>query len=139
MPLPNDVWCFLVGADSVFSVDIDETRTRTVDHLKEAIKAEMGYSAPAYNLTLYLVTVDGSYDKKTRMNELEGFFQNLKERKELDGWQELSGVFGESPPPGKIYLILVQPSKVVSSISRARMQVLTVLSVQTRGFRASRA
>ena len=111
MSLPDAAWCFLVGGDSTFSVNIDEIRTRTVHHLKVAIKAKVGYSAPAYDLTLYRVAIDESHDDQKRITELQQISQNLKECTELDEVQQLSKNFGEIPSQGKAYYILVRTPK----------------------------
>ena len=111
MPLPDVAWCFLVGSDSTFSVNIDDLRTRTVHHLKVAIKAKTGFSAPAYALTLYRVAIDESHDDQKRISELKQISQNLKECTELDEMQELSKTFSEIPPQGKAYYILVPTPK----------------------------
>jgi hypothetical protein len=108
MSLPDDTWCLLVGSHSVFPVNVNEARIQTVAHLKEAIKVKIDYSAPAYDLTLYRVAIDKSYDKKKRINELERFSQNLKEDMKLDETQQLSTIFGEMIPPENMYCILVQ-------------------------------
>ena len=109
MPLPDDVWCFLIGGDSTFSVNIDKTLTRTVDHLKKEIRKAPELNARAVDsLTLYRVAIDQSHDKKLRMRELTRLSENLEECTELDEWQRVSTTFGESPPAGKIYVVLVQ-------------------------------
>ena len=108
MSLPDAAWCFLVGGDSPFSVNIDNIRTRTVHHLKVAIKAKAEFSALAYNLTLYRVAINESHDDQKRISELKQISQNLKECAELDEMQQLSKTFGEIPSQGKVYYILVQ-------------------------------
>ena len=113
MPLPDDVWCFLIGGDSTFSVNIDETHTRTVDHLKKEIRKSPELNARIANsLTLYRVAIDQSHDKKLRMSELTRLSENLDEKCiELDEMQQVSTIFGESPPVGKIYVVLVQTTE----------------------------
>jgi len=102
------------------SVTIDETRTWwTVTHLKHAIKVKLPNAlatVAADTLTLYRVAINESYDHATRMNELTRLCHNLRECRELDEKQQLSIFFGESPPPGKWYIILVILPRVVGSI-----------------------
>ena len=105
MPLPPFVWCFLVGGDRTFPVDIDETQT--VGHLKRAIKEEMYYSAPAFDLTLYQVAIDQSHDRTTRISKLKKLSEDLHKCTLLDE-QESLDVLGTDPPPGQTYFILVQ-------------------------------
>jgi recombinational DNA repair ATPase RecF len=111
--MPYDIWCFLIGSDNTFSVNIDETRTRTVDQLKKEIKAKNPKTFSDFDaddLTLYRAEVDESIDeqKQKRTDELRRLFHNLNECTELDEKQQLQGVFGENPQ-GKRYYTLVLP------------------------------
>ena len=139
MPLPV-IWCLLIGDDNIFPVDIDETKT--VTHLKEAIKQETQRLAPfnAYNLNLYLVNITGS-EEQACIEEANRRAQNLTALRKLDSSALLSNVFVRSGraldlsilrkfnpftplidflmpqvPPGPVIHILVQPPNVVSSI-----------------------
>ena len=105
MPLPRFAWCFLVGGDRTFPVDIDETQT--VGLLKRAIKQEMHYLAPAPTLTLYLVAID-QQDRTTRISELKKLSEDLQKCTLLDEEHWLLDVLGTGPPPGQTYFILVQ-------------------------------
>ena len=80
-----------------------------MDHLKKEIRKAPELNARITNsLTLYRVAVDQSQDKKLRMSELMRLSENLEECTELDEMQQVSTIFGESPPAGKIYVVLVQ-------------------------------
>jgi hypothetical protein len=118
---PDDVWCFHhhIGGN-IFSVNIKETRTWwTVTHLKHAIKVKLPNSLAniaADAVTLYRVAVDEPHNNTTLNNELIRLSQNLNECTELDEKQQLSVICAESPPPGKMYIMLVIPSRVVGII-----------------------
>jgi len=116
-----DIFCFIPGDRSTFSVSINETES--VDNLRDKIKAKKSNElkhVDAAKLTLYRVEVDKSCDKKTRISELERLSQTLNECLELeDEERQLSEAFGESPPQGKKYYILVQVPKGESIHSRA--------------------
>jgi len=104
------LFCIVPGDKTLFSVKVDETQT--VDELKKAIKNENPHkfeNVDAYELTLYRVEVDQPHEKQKRNDELKRSFQNLDECTELDEEQQLSKYFGESPPVGKKYYILVVP------------------------------
>lgn len=105
--------CFIPGGKNVFSIKIDETER--VDQLKDAIKLKKAPELDDFAmdaLTSYRGTI--SNDKKTRMNELKGLDDEL---------QQLSEIFRESPPAGKIYVTLVQTSEgqSVGDIGRRRV------------------
>ena len=122
MPLRHLVWCLLIGGRDVFPVDITETRTWwTVTHLKHAIKVKLSNTlatVAADALTLYRVAIDepSCYNEVMDMNELTRLSHNLKECTELDEKQRVSVIFDESPPPGRMYFVLVKPPRVVGSI-----------------------
>jgi len=101
--------CFVPGNLSIFAVDIDEQRW--VADLKEGIrnkKPNKFNNVDADELTLYRVEVDTPCDEQKRIDELEQLSRNLNGRTKLDSEQVLSGLFGESPPQGKKYYVLVQ-------------------------------
>jgi len=101
--------CFVPGNLSIFPVDIDEQRW--VADLKKGIRNEKPNrfnNVDADELTLYRVEVDKHCDEQKRIDELERLFRNLNGRTKLDLEQVLSELFGESPPEGKKYYILVQ-------------------------------
>jgi hypothetical protein len=121
--MPYDIWCFVIGGDSIFSVNIDEPRTQTVDHLKKLIKAEMPITfrdVEAVHLTLYRAEVDESIDeqKQTRIDELKRLSKNLAECMELDERKQWSGIFDENPQ-GRVYYTLVWFPEGESIDSRA--------------------
>jgi len=86
-----------------------------VGNLRDKIKAKKSNElkhVDVDNLSLYQVEVDGSCDKKMHISKLEQLSQTLNECLELeDKEQQLSEVFGKSPPQGKKYYTLVQVSK----------------------------
>ena len=99
--------CFVPGDRSTFPVDIEEHRW--VADLKDKIKEKNPESnIAAHHLTLYRVEVDTPCDEQKRIDELEQLSRNLDGRTKLDSEQVLSGLFGESPPQGKKYYVLVQ-------------------------------
>ena len=110
MPLPR-AWYYFAGESTVFSVNIDETRT--MRDLKQAIKAATKPTLTGVDanvLTLYRVAIDDPVNRKVNeyIKELKRLSQNLKECTELDEMHQVSEVFGEIPPPGKSYFILVR-------------------------------
>lgn len=103
--------CFIPGDKNFLSIKID--KIEIVDRLKDAIKHKKEPELDAFAadaLTLYRGAIDRSYhDKKARMNELRRLSEHLNECTELDDpLQELSEIFSESLPTGKIYVILVR-------------------------------
>jgi len=110
MPLPDHIWCFLVGGGEAFRIDIDESRTWTMLALKDDIKVKMAPAldtVAAHALVLYRVEIDKSYDTEKRTDEFERSPEDLKYTK-LDNFEELLEIFGKSPLPGKIDVILVR-------------------------------
>jgi hypothetical protein len=67
---------------------------------------ELANSLATDAITLYRVAVDESYNTTTRNNE-------LTRCTELDEKQQLSVIFAEVPPPGKMYIVLIIPPIVV--------------------------
>ena len=110
------LWCLVLGDKTTFSVKVDGTQT--VDELKEAIKNQALHkfeNVDAYELTLYRVEGDQSCTWQERIDEFERLSQNLNEGTKLgDVEQQLSEIFGESPPKGKKYYILVVPPQCKS-------------------------
>ena len=109
MPLPR-AWCYFAGESTVFSVNIDEART--ISDLKQAIKTATKPTLAGVDadvLTLYRVAIDDPVNRKVNeyIRDLKRLSQNLKECTELDEMHQVSEVFGETPPPGKSYFILV--------------------------------
>ena len=111
--MPYKIPCWLPGDHSTFLVDIEEHSL--VDDLKDKIKEknlELLGNIDARFLTLYRAEVKQPYEKQKRIDELKRSFQNLKECKELDEEEQLSGYFAKSPPVGrKHYIIVVPPQR----------------------------
>jgi len=104
------ILCFVPGDHSTMLVNIDEQSW--VAELKNKIK-EMAPATlngiDAHRLTLYRVEVDRTYDMQQCIDEFKRLSGNLNECTKLnDVEKELSVFFGESPPEGKKYYILVQ-------------------------------
>jgi hypothetical protein len=86
----------------------------------ERIKAKIGFSPPAFSLTLDRVAIDKFLHHETSINELEQLSENLQECTRLDDMAELSVIFGEILPAGKIYIILPRVSPyIVEALSLA--------------------
>jgi len=118
MPLPDGIWCFLVGENLTFSVNVNKSRTQTVDHLKDAIKVKLAptldsVAAPA--LTLYLVNATGSNGQGC-IEVAEHKAQDLSNLRKLDPFALLTDIFAPPGPSGPLIHILVQPPRAVSSI-----------------------
>jgi hypothetical protein len=115
----DNVWYFLVGRHNHLSIDINATRARYVGHLKDAIKAKIGFLPPAFSLTLDRVAIDKSLHHETSINELKRLSENLQECMRLDDMAELSVIFGEILPAGKVYIILPWVSPyIVEALSK---------------------
>ena len=101
---------FIPGDDCTFSVDIE--KTRIVYHLKRLIKQEAPAlnNLPANSLKLYQVLIDRPPNKEQRIKVLNNLYLN-KGGMELDENEKLSRHFGESPPEGMQYYIIVQIPK----------------------------
>jgi hypothetical protein len=115
MPPPDDVCCFLVGDNSTFSINIEQTRTRTVGHLKKAIKAEVTPAldtVTAHAITLYLINATG-FDEQKRIEAAEHKAQDLGKLRRLDSCALLTEIFAPPGPSGPLIHILAQPPRVV--------------------------
>ena len=107
--MSSTLLCFIPGGKSVFSVEID--KTKIVDQLRKAIKEEMKQTlanVKANALILYRVAIDRSLDNKQQETTLTQLSENSGERKELINTDQLSSIFDEQPPDGKIWVTLVQ-------------------------------
>jgi hypothetical protein len=106
--MPYDIWCFLVGGHSTFSVSIDETRTRTVDNLKKVIKAEKPQdlgAVDADHLTLYHINAEQECIEKFSGTHRE---TGIKEEK-LGPMRRLSQVFKHGIPEMTVHILVVSP------------------------------
>ncbi|KAI9236737.1 MAG: hypothetical protein BYD32DRAFT_437209 [Podila humilis] len=96
-----------------FSVEVD--RTKTVDHLKDLIKAK---KAPEFDdiaadkLTLWRVSIPVVPLNKRKPIVLT----EVKSAVELDPTDDLSDVFEEKPPKKTIYIIVQRPPQVHTPI-----------------------
>ena len=107
--MSSELFCFIPGGKSVFSVEID--KTKIVDQLKKAIKKKKTQTlanVEPHALTLYRVAIDRSLDNKQQETTLTQLSENWGERKELINTDQLSSIFDEQPPDGKIWVTLVQ-------------------------------
>ena len=106
--LMPSIYCSLVGEDEVFLVDIDESQT--LDHLKEAIRAKRKRVPgvfDAHDLTLYQGVLDESHSPGMRLLEIKRLSENLHTCPKLDPFGQPS-TMSQSPPTGKLYIILIQ-------------------------------
>ena len=107
-----EISCFIPGAKNTFTVDVEKSRGVTLlkDKLKEK-KPQTFADVEADHLQLYQVIINDDLDKKPRMEELERLYKEKeKEGKQLDERRMLSKYFGESPPEGfKFYVIIEIP------------------------------
>ena len=105
------ILCFIPGDNNPFSVDIE--KTWDVHHLKRLIKEEMSPALnhlPANSLKLYRVLIDFSSNMEQRIKVLNDLYLD-KDRAELAAKEELSKYFGENPPEGLRYYVIVQIPK----------------------------
>ena len=103
------IMCFVpsIRESNAFPVDYD--RDQMVADLKDKIKEKMHPKLKDYmanSLVLYRVAIDEALDHKRRIEELERLYKD-KEWMRLDEWGGLSNIFGENPPEGRIYCIIV--------------------------------
>jgi len=113
--MPSDVFCFIPGDPSTFSVSIDETEL--VDNLKKKIRAEMGQElehVAVAKLTLYHVNIkfDESDEHITQANEV---FQDLSKHTRLREWGKLSEIEGGFPEGFLHILVHFPPSESIHS------------------------
>ncbi|KAI8356292.1 hypothetical protein B0O80DRAFT_23919 [Mortierella sp. GBAus27b] len=104
---PLTLFCLVNGETTPFSVEVDPTKT--VDHLKDAIKAKQ---SPDFNdivaksLTLWRVCIAITDDGD---DEVPILLDSLDERKKLGPATRLSKVFPEEPPEETIHIIVQRP------------------------------
>ena len=102
--------CFLIGSDTIFKVEIDPAKE--VGNLKNAIKQQKPVALKdidADHLMLDRVTINKSLRRAPLINQLKTITENSHECQRLDDDLEvLSGIFGETPPTGQVYFILVR-------------------------------
>jgi len=106
------IWCFLPGCRSAFPVDIEETRT--VAHLKDAIKAKLTNTlatVDSHALSLYHINVEESDDdERVAIEEVNRLAQDLSSLKRLHSVDSLEDVFESSaPPPETINILVLAP------------------------------
>ncbi|KAF9369335.1 hypothetical protein CPC16_004587 [Podila verticillata] len=100
------LFCLVDGDTTPFSVEVD--RTKTVDHLKDHIKAK---KAPEFNdiaadkLTLWRVTIPVVPPNRRKPIVLT----EVKSAAELDPTDDLCDVFEEKPPKKTIHVIVQRP------------------------------
>jgi len=125
-----NIFCVIEGETKSFSVDIE--RTKTVDHLKKAIKADQSPDLDHINpknLTLWRVDIPvndlpallGSWkDKQNLLNFLSS-------KKQLEATEDLSDVFEEKPPKKTIHIFVQLPqSGNACSMQAFRIHVIQV-------------
>ena len=106
-----EVSCFIPGNENTFTVDVE--MTGKVHSLKKRIKHEKPITftdVEADHLVLYQVTIEEDLDKEQCIEKLEKLSQN-KECRWLDERIQSSIYFGESPPSGMEYYIIVEKRK----------------------------
>ena len=105
------IFCTIVGRNSVFSVDI--RTSRTVGDLKDEIKEKKAITLVNYEadaLTLYRGAIEETPNKEERDERLSRLSQILNQCTFLDAEDLLSKHFGDGPPEGlKYYVIVVIP------------------------------
>ena len=130
--MPSDVFCFIPGDDSTFSVSIDETEL--VDNLKKKIKAEMGQElehVAVATLALYHINIkfDESDEHITQANEI---FQDLSKHKQLklNEWHVLSEIEKGFPKGFLHILVQLPPSESIHSRACGAVALMFVNSMR---------
>jgi hypothetical protein len=106
--MPYTILCVIIGDNTLFSVNIDETRT--VGELKRCIKEKAAHtlaSFDAHTLRLYCIDVTGT-DPKTLMEAVKQKAQTVSSRDPLNPFHSLQVVYPPPGPPGMMIHILVQ-------------------------------
>jgi len=107
------LFCFRPGGEDLFLVRVDEKMTMRVARFKEKIIKKMPHVFAGVHpgtLGFYLTIMDENEEKTTRMHELTRLSNNLIECTPLTNEvQPLSRYLGETPPEGKMYIILIRP------------------------------
>ncbi|KAF8905927.1 hypothetical protein BGZ58_006349, partial [Dissophora ornata] len=96
------------ATSQAFSIEID--RTKTVDHLKDLIKAKKTIEfsdVDADKLTLWRVSMPITRDNDEMPILLSNFTKGNKEK--LHPADDLSDVFEETPPKKTIHIIVQRP------------------------------
>ncbi|KAG0313251.1 hypothetical protein BGZ99_009011, partial [Dissophora globulifera] len=108
--------CIENGETTPFSIDIDPTKT--VDHLKDAIKIKKTPrfdDVAAYELTLWRVSIPLLPLKERKPIILT----EVKSTTELDPTDDVSDEFKETPPKKTVHIIVQRPLSVHAPV-RAR-------------------
>jgi len=99
----------LIGETNSFPVTLDETKS--VNDLKVAIKATIGYSAPAYTMTLYFVNATGG-DEQACIEVVKQKAEDLSILRPLSSFASLTTVFAPSYPlPESVHILVVPPTR----------------------------
>jgi len=102
------IWCIVIGDTTLFSVNIDETKS--VDALKQVIKKEEEprFDAfAAHELTLYKIKEAKLEESGKYLEAVQEISQNLSKQTSLDPWIELSTIEGGFP--NCMLHILIEP------------------------------
>ncbi|KAI8594762.1 hypothetical protein EDD21DRAFT_392969 [Dissophora ornata] len=124
------LFCVVDGETTPFSVDIDSSKT--VDHLKEAIKAKKTNDfsdVDADKLTLWCVAIPVVSVDKRRPIVLDEFDSAA----ELDPTDDLSDVFGKVPPKKTIHVIVQRFSSgnIHPEVALLRKQLSDLQQIQS--------
>ncbi|KAG9061138.1 hypothetical protein KI688_007768 [Linnemannia hyalina] len=118
-----NLFCLVDGEATPFSIEVD--RTKTVDHLKDLIKAK---KANAYSdvdadvLTLWRVSIPIDPPNKRKPIVLT----EVQSAAELDPTDDVSDVFEGTPPKKTIHLIVQRPSPVHAPVPARACTPLSV-------------
>ncbi|KAG0038060.1 hypothetical protein BGZ82_001195 [Podila clonocystis] len=107
------LFCLVDGEATPFTVEVD--RTKTVDHLKDLIKAKKANDfsdIDADKLTLWRVSILDDDDDDENLPILLGNIPG-KDRKKLKAAHELSDLFNEKPAKRTIHIIDQHPPPVI--------------------------
>ncbi|KAG0038792.1 hypothetical protein BGZ83_002997, partial [Gryganskiella cystojenkinii] len=100
------LFCLVDGDSNPFSVDVN--RTKTVDMLKDSIKAKIPdtfHGADAKDFILWRVSIPVSPKKDRNGISLA----NVHSKEEPDETDDVSEVFQETPPKKTIHVIVTRP------------------------------
>ncbi|KAF9897529.1 hypothetical protein BX616_005448, partial [Lobosporangium transversale] len=106
------LFCVIDGDSSVFPVDIPSSKT--IDHLKDAIKKKKleFHDIDASKLTLWHVAISSISKKPITLSNLTDEQKAQKNPEKLeDPTSEVSEVFGAVPPKKTIHVIIERPAK----------------------------
>ena len=105
--MPDELFCFIPANGSVFSVDVD--KTKSVGWMKKIIKMERPQTLAtieAAALKLYRVVIPESLNNQQQESILTQLSKNLGALEELINTHLLSTIFDQKPPDGTMWVTI---------------------------------